>query len=141
MKNIFDEEVDPRDMEFHFEWNFPRLTVLRGKPYTNQHGVENCQKYCGAIMPNGWNGHSFNLYYPLGKPIWNGFSQVDDISLEEMKMIVEEYCKRANDREIMAYVVSKIASEKHISFEETLKHIKAKNIPCIIDLEENPLCH
>ena len=129
MTNMLGGDFDKAEFEFHFEWMGFNLNILQGKEYTNEQGVKGCRKYCGTISPNGSNGYSRNLNYPFGEPVLTNWSETP-LSFSNMGKFMYEYWRKHYKEDVMRHCISKLAEEKKISFDDAIKHIQKKNIPC-----------
>ena len=129
MTNILGETVNPNDFKLHFEWVGVVMNVLRGEKYTNAEGIEGCQKYLGTVSPNGYNGYSANVHYKLGEPILINWHE--DFSFEQMNLIMAEYRSQFTPRQCLDFVINRIAKEKKLTVDETIKMLVEKKIPVI----------
>ena len=129
MTNYFGEEVDPADHQIHFEWFGATLNILRGKEFTNARGVKGCRKYVGTVTPNGWNGNSMNVWYPLGMPLLSNINDV--ISFAEFEAIMAEYNLHMPPKVVLQNVIARLAEEKHISVDAAIEYVAQNKIPTI----------
>src|ERR1044071_8868924 len=107
MKNMFDEEVKPRELSFR--WLCPHLEVL-----VDGH-------FKGIVSPNGWQGSSCNVHHPIGAPIMSNMHLWFEMSLQEMTIIIDEWNRQMSPERSMELVVAAIAKNKKISFDEAVK--------------------
>lgn len=116
---MFGDEVKP--IELAFEWSYPHLTVLRDG------------HFMGMVSPNGWQGHSINLYYRFGEPYLNNVHLWHNMSLGEMTAIKEAFNRHCSSIRCMICVISELMEEKKFkNFSQTLEYLKEKQIPLYI---------
>lgn len=129
MTNMFGDEVNPADAQLHFEWHGVNMNILRGDPFTNEAGVKGCQKYVGTVHPNGWNGYAMDITSPLAEPILINVHET--LSFSEMRVIMEKFNEKLSPKVALQNVIARLAKEKGMSVDDTIKYIAEKKIPCV----------
>ena len=121
MKNMFGDEVKPRVLTTKFV--YPHLEIfINGQ-------------WHGMVSPNGVHGYSMDLHHTLGEPVMNNVHLWNTLSFKEMSRIMNDYKQGMGNRGL-PLVISNIAKEKKITFEEAVQLIRDKEIPVYGDIGE-----